>query len=245
MLNFHVYFRKRSFCKMKSLLFIFFGIVFSLGSLAAQEINLLDDAGKRHGIWQKKFPDSDQLRYKGQFEHGKEIGTFNFYCEDCKSQPMVVKEFSSKNSMADVQYFTKNGKLVCEGKIDGKERIGEWVYYHEKTVGIMTREFYREGVMDGIKTTYYLNGQITEELNFEKGLKQGENKYYSPDGVLLKKLLYFNDLLHGPAEYYDAYGNVSIIGQYVKGKKHGLWKYYKNGKVELEEIYPKPLKKRQ
>jgi len=230
---------------MKLSFFIFFGIITSLGSLIAQEINQLDDAGERHGTWQKKFPNSDQLRYKGQFKHGKEIGTFKFYCEDCGSQPMVIKKFLSKKNQADVQYFTKSGKLVSEGKMAGKHRMGEWVYYHEKTAGIMTREFYREGVMDGVKTTFYLNGQITEELNYENGLKQGENKYYSPDGILLKKLMYFNDLLHGPAEYYDAYGNVTIKGQYVNGKKHGLWKYYKNGKVELEETYPKPLKNRQ
>jgi len=230
---------------MKLSFIIFFGIITSLGSLIAQEINQLDDAGERHGTWQKKFPNSDQLRYKGQFKHGKEIGTFKFYCEDCGSQPMVIKKFSSKKNQADVQYFTKSGKLVSEGKMAGKHRMGEWLYYHEKTAGIMTREFYNEGVMDGVKTTYYLNGQITEELKYENGLKQGENKYYSPDGILLKKLMYFNDLLHGPAEYYDAYGNVTIKGQYVNGKKHGLWKYYKNGKVELEETYPKPLKNRQ
>lgn len=230
---------------MKLSFIIFFGIITSLGSLIAQEINQLDDAGERHGTWQKKFPNSDQLRYKGQFKHGKEIGTFKFYCEDCGSQPMVIKKFSSKKNQADVQYFTKSGKLVSEGKMAGKHRMGEWLYYHEKTTGIMTREFYNEGVMDGVKTTYYLNGQITEELKYENGLKQGENKYYSPDGILLKKLMYFNDLLHGPAEYYDAYGNVTIKGQYVNGKKHGLWKYYKNGKVELEETYPKPLKNRQ
>lgn len=229
---------------MKLSFFIFFGIITSLGSLVAQEINQLDDAGERHGIWQKKFSNSDQLRYKGQFKHGKEIGTFKFYCKDCGSQPMVIKKFSSKKNQADVQYFTKSGKLVSEGKMAGKHRMGEWVYYHEKTAGIMTREFYNEGVMDGVKTTFYLNGQITEELKYENGLKQGENKYYSPDGILLKKLKYFNDLLHGPAEYYDAYGNVTIKGQYVNGKKHGLWKYYKNGKVELEETYPKPSKNR-
>ena len=229
---------------MKLSFFIFFGIITSLGSLVAQEINQFDDAGERHGIWQKKFPNSDQLRYKGQFKHGKEIGTFKFYCEDCKSQPMVIKKFSSRNNQADVQYFTKSGKLVSEGKMAGKDRIGEWVYYHKKTVGIMTREFYHDGVIDGVKSTYYLNGQITEELNYENGLKQGENNYYSPAGILLKELMYFNDLLHGPAKYYDAHGNVTIKGQYIKGKKHGLWKYYKNGKVELEETYPKPLKNR-
>ena len=230
---------------MKLSFFIFLGIIFSLGALSAQEFNQLDETGKRHGIWKKNFPKSDQLRYEGQFEHGKEVGTFKFYCDDCNSQPMVVKEFSRKGHVAEVTYFTKKGKLVSEGKMDEKNRIGEWVYYHEKSNSVMTREFYSEGVLDGVKTTYYSNGQITEELNFENGIKQGDNFYYAPDGVLLKKLLYYNDQLHGPAEYYDASGNVTINGQYLKGKKHGLWKYYKYGKIVLEETYPKPLKNKQ
>ncbi len=228
---------------MKPFIIIFFGIICGPGTVFAQEINQMDEAGKRHGIWKKKFPDSDQLRYEGQFEHGKEVGTFKFYCDDCKSQPMVIKEFSPRDQVAAVRYFTKKGKLVSEGKMEGKKRIGEWMYYHEKSKSVLTREFYVKGVLEGVKTTYYTNGQVTEELNYENGLKQGENNYYAPNGVLLKKLNYDNDQLHGPAEYFDANGNTNILGQYVKGKKHGLWKYYKNGKVELEEIYPKPLRK--
>jgi len=56
-------------------------------------------------------------------------------------------------------------------------------------------------------------------------------------------LQYINDQLHGPAEYYDANGNLTIKGQYVDGKKHGLWRYYKNGNLVLEETYPKPREK--
>ena len=70
---------------------------------------------------------------------------------------------------------------------------------------------------------------------------EGPNNYYSPEGILLKKLHYKNDLLVGQAFYYDANGNVSIEGNYKEGRKHGVWKYYKDGKVVLEEIYPKPL----
>ncbi|NND63859.1 MAG: hypothetical protein HKN48_11785 [Flavobacteriaceae bacterium] len=224
---------------MKVILFIFFGMSFGLSGFA-QEFNQFDENGKRHGVWKKKFPKSDQLRYEGEFNHGKEVGTFKFYCEDCKTQPMVVKEFSKNDDISEVKYYTKKGKLVSEGKMEGKERIGEWVYYHEKANTVMTREFYSKGALDGKKSTYYLNNQLTEELNYKNGKREGPNNYYSPDGVLLKKLLYVNDNLHGPAEYYDANGNVTIKGQYLNGKKHGLWKYYKNGKVELEETYPKP-----
>ncbi len=220
------------------LLLLFF---LNLSLCAAQEgYNQFDANNERHGPWKKYFEGSRQLRYEGQFEHGKEVGTFKFYCEDCKDQPMVVKEFSSKDNTADVKYFTIKGKLVSEGKMEGKERIGEWLYYHKKSSDIMSRENYLDGKIHGKKITYYPNGQITEELSYENGLMQGENHYYSPEGILLKKLRYSNDQLHGEATYYDASGNVSIKGFYKEGKKHGLWQYYKNGEVVLEETFPKP-----
>ena len=107
----------------------------------------------------------------------------------------------------------------------------------------MTREFYNsEGDLDGLKTVYYLNNKIAEEVNYSKGKKEGDNIYYSPEGVILKKLIYVNDELHGPATYYDAYGKVILEGNYKEGKKHGIWKTYKNGKFVKEEVFPKPRK---
>jgi antitoxin component YwqK of YwqJK toxin-antitoxin module len=156
---------------------------------------------------------------------------------------MAVKEFKANSVISDVKYYTPKGKLVSEGKMDGKKRIGEWLYYHKNSSKVMTSEFYKNGKLDGQKTTFYLNDVITEETTYVDGLKEGSNNYYSPDGILLKKLQYRNDVLVGTAIYYDSGGNISIEGNYKNGKKHGLWKYYKYGKVILEEIFPKPLKK--
>ena len=226
---------------MKFLFLFFLGSFLSLTSLPAQVINQVDANGKRHGLWQKNYKGTNQLRYEGAFEHGKEVGTFKFYCEDCKKMPMAVKEFKANSAISDVKYYTSKGKLVSEGKMDGKERIGEWLYYHKKSSKVMTSEFYKNGKLNGLKKTFYLNDVITEETTYVNGMKEGPNNYYSPEGILLKKLQYRNDVLVGPALYYDSGGNISIKGNYKKGKKHGLWKYYKNGKVFLEEKYPKPL----
>lgn len=227
---------------MRAVFLFFFGMFFTLTSIG-QEVNQFDENGERHGPWKKYFPGTEQLRYEGQFEHGKEVGIFKFYCEDCKGQPMVVKSFNPNDHVAEVKYYTASGKLVSEGKMDGKNRIGEWVYYQKKSKDVMTRETYVEGKLHGVKTTYYENGKVTEELTYNNGIMEGPNNYYSYDGVLLKKLKYVNDDLHGPAEYFDAAGNLVISGQYKEGKKHGLWKHYRGGQVVKEETFPKPVKK--
>lgn len=225
---------------MKAFLLFFLVLMIGFNSLSQSDLNQFDVNNERHGQWKKYFPGTTQLRYEGTFEHGKEVGTFKFYCEDCKSQPMVVKEFSSKDNTAEVKYYTVKGKLVSEGKMDGKKRIGEWVYYHEKSHVVMTRENYVNDKLHGKKLTYYPNGKVTEEINYTDGVMQGDNLYYAPDGALLKKLKYVDNELHGEAFYYDAYGNVTIKGFYRNGKKHGLWQYFKDGKVTLEETFPKP-----
>jgi antitoxin component YwqK of YwqJK toxin-antitoxin module len=228
----------------KIALFFFFGIIFcSVTAFSQSETNQMDAQGKRQGVWKKTYPGTTQLRYEGTFEHGKEIGEFKFYCEECKDKPTATKVFNIKEGVADVKYFTIKGKLVSEGKMKDKDRIGEWVYYHEKSTNVMTRENYNNGKLDGKVITYYPDGKITEEINYKQGIKEGEDNYYAPNSVLLKKLIYKEDKLQGPASYYDANGNVVIEGFYKEGKKHGLWKYYKDGKVTLEETYPKPTDK--
>ena len=230
--------------KFRSTLFLFFVFCFYTSVFTAQtSINQLDADGKRHGVWKKKFPQSKQVRYEGTFEHGKEVGEFKFYCEECKNIPSTIITYDRTSSISEVKYFTIKGKLVSEGKMDDKDRTGEWVFYHEKSKAPMSKENYQKGKLHGLVATYYLNGKITEEKNYVMGILEGSNNYYSPEGVMLKKLNYTNDQLHGPAFYYDANGNITIEGNYKSGKKHGLWKYHKNGKVVLEETFPKETPK--
>lgn len=209
----------------------------------AQETNQMDSNGKRHGVWKKYFDGTKQLRYEGAFDHGKEVGTFKFYCAECKSKPAVIKEFAIDNAIADVKYYTIKGKLVSEGKMDGKLRIGEWVYFHKKSAEVMTRESYQNGKLTGKKYVYYGNGIVAEEASYSNGVLSGPSLYYSYDSKLLKELIYKNDLLEGPAAYYDAKGQKVMEGNYINDRKKGVWKFYKNGQFEKEETFPKPYKK--
>lgn len=203
-----------------------------------KEINQFDEAGKRHGIWKKHYSDSTQLRYEGTFEHGKEVGEFKFYCEDCKDKPNAILQYNKRNNIADVQYLDKKGKIISEGKMENQKRIGKWKYYHPNSDILMSEENYSNGKLDGITVTYYPNGKKTEEIDYKAGVENGIHNYYSQEGILIKKLLFENGKLNGPAFYYDASGHLTIEGFYKQGKKDKTWKYYENGEVVLEEEYP-------
>lgn len=221
---------------MKYLIIIF--LLSSVSALAQADINQFDAEGQRHGIWKKKYPGTQQLRYEGQFEHGREVGTFRFYCKSCGSQPTTVMEYH-QDGTATVSYFTPKGHLVSTGTMRQKKRVGDWVYYHKGSKKIMMREQYENDLLHGEKQTYYPSGQLAETQRYEKGEAHGENRYYSPEGVLIKNLQYALGKLEGPASYYDASGNLIIEGTYKNGQKHGLWKCYEEGKLTKEETFPK------
>ena len=56
-------------------LFVHFFVIIAF----AQKNNQMDADGNRHGIWKKNFDNTQQVRYEGEFNHGKEIGLFKFY----------------------------------------------------------------------------------------------------------------------------------------------------------------------
>ncbi|MGV6828584.1 MAG: toxin-antitoxin system YwqK family antitoxin [Flavobacteriales bacterium] len=226
------------------MIYTFLLISISFISWSQDTLNQFDENGKRHGKWKKYFENSKQIRYQGTFNHGKEIGTFYFYCSDCGDQPMVIKEFSKKNDTTFVQFFAKKGKLASQGYMINKKRVGEWLYFQKVGNQIMTKEFYVDGKLEGLKTTYYKNNVVAEEVTYHNDVKEGIAKVYSFTGVLLKKLPYHKDQLNGKVVYYDANGLIEIEGIYKNGLKDGIWSYYKNGKFIKEELFPKPRKKK-
>lgn len=218
---------------------IILSLLFCMHSGYSQsEYNQNDNRGRHHGPWKQYYPNSKQLRYEGNFHHGKETGTFKFYCNECGDKPNAIKHFDLESDLADVSFYEK-GKLAAQGKMRGKDYVGKWIYYHKNSEKIMMEEHYAEGLLDGKKTVFYPNGNLAEEIHYKKGIKEGINNYYAPDGTLLKKLNYHKNHLHGKAEYYDAKGNLIIKGYYKNGLKDKIWRYYENGKMSKEEHYPK------
>ncbi|KAA1247830.1 toxin-antitoxin system YwqK family antitoxin [Aquimarina sp. RZ0] len=218
--------------------FLFYIFIISSFTSFAQEYNAFDKNGKRHGKWQKKYENTDQLRYEGTFEHGKEIGEFKFYKPKGGTKPTAIKLFSKNTDTADVKYFTNNGKVISEGKMIGKERVGVWKYYHKNSSKVMMKEEYVSGKLTGEQLTYFENGQLTEKTSYNHGKKHGKSMMYSEKGIMIKEFTYENDKLHGPTKYYDTKGKLEIEGFYKRGRKDGLWKYYENGKLSEEKVFP-------
>ncbi len=128
---------------MKSIIFLFF--FNTLFSLAQTDFNKLDNNGKKHGVWKGLYPESKRVRYEGTFEHGKEVGVFNYY-DDTKAQSIIAtREFTAKDNSVYTIFYDQRKNKVSEGKQVNKLFEGQWKYYHQNSKEVMTIENYKNG----------------------------------------------------------------------------------------------------
>jgi len=210
----------------------------------AQSFNQMDSNGKRHGVWKKNFEGTKILRYEGEFNHGKEIGTFKFYKNlNNKSVLTATRSFKSNSDIAEVKFYSSTKNLISEGKMKGKTYVGKWLYYHNKSKQVMSEESYdSKGKLEGQKKTYYLSGKIADIVIYREGKLNGEAKSFSETGKLISHFNYKNGELHGPAKIYDTKGNIKKEGVYQKDRRHGIWKFYENGKFVKEKDFTRRSK---
>jgi antitoxin component YwqK of YwqJK toxin-antitoxin module len=228
----------KRFSIMKHTIFLIITLLL-VGNLSAQDINQFDANGKRHGIWKKNFENTKQLRYEGQFDHGKEVGLFKFYkLIKKKSVLTATKQFNDKDTSAYVKFLSSRGKVISEGNMEVKKYVGKWTYYHKSSNDVMTTETYNSnGLLQGEKLVFYKDGVVAERANYVDGKLQGESNWYSIKGVVLKAFLYDNNELHGVAKYYNGKAELLAEGRYKRGKKVGVWKYYENGELTEEKDF--------
>src|SRR5690606_40711064 len=70
---------------------------------------------------------------------------------------------SSDLDVAEVIFYASNRKIISQGKMRGKNHIGEWKYYHKDGKQIMNIEHYNaQGQLDGESLVYYNTGQMAE-----------------------------------------------------------------------------------
>lgn len=213
------------------------GLVFltSFNMEAQDKSNQFDADGKRHGVW-KKFYNNGRVRYVGQFNHGKEIGTFKYYSAATSEFPIVVKEFNSANNTAAVSFFTKKGDLESKGLMIGKNREGKWLYFHVDGKTVMVEENYKNGKLHGAYKTFYNSGKPTELAHYKDGQLSGNFKKYSIKGHLYQDFNYENGKLNGPAIYYNRKsGQLTTKGQFKDDIRVGTWENYVDGELVSTE----------
>ena len=202
--------------------------------VSAQDFNKTDANGKKDGVWKGVYEVSKRPRYEGTFDHGKETGIFKFFDDTKKGDVVATRDFTANDGSSYTIFYDQNKNKVSEGKEVGKAREGEWKYYHKASKVLMTLENYKNGKLEGLRSVYYPNSKIAEEMNYVNGSKEGVYKKYGQNGTLLEQSTYKNNEYNGEAVFYDADGVVASKGKFVNGKKANMWQFYLKGKLTKE-----------
>jgi antitoxin component YwqK of YwqJK toxin-antitoxin module len=74
-------------------------IIFFISStiFAQEKFNQLDEKGNKNGPWKGVYEDTKYTKYEGQFEHGKEIGVFNFYDNTKVKKIIATRDFTAND----------------------------------------------------------------------------------------------------------------------------------------------------
>jgi antitoxin component YwqK of YwqJK toxin-antitoxin module len=203
--------------------------------MAQTNQNQFDAKGLRHGYWKGTYEDTKNIRFEGNFNHGKETGTFSYYANSEKKVVMATRVFDA-NDNAYTVFFNEKGLKVSEGNVKNKLRQGVWTFYHNNSTSVMSTENYVNGKLEGNKIVYFPDGKVAEEVAYKNGLKNGTSKIYSKAGTLKEESVYVDGLMQGPYKVYDDNGSVIINGQYKKDKKNGFWKYYNGNNVLIKTV---------
>jgi antitoxin component YwqK of YwqJK toxin-antitoxin module len=209
---------------------------------AQTDFNALDDKGRKHGVWKGVYEASGRPRYEGTFDHGVEIGVFNFFDDTKVKSIIATRAFNAKENSCYTTFYDQKKNVVSEGKEINKLREGQWKYYHKASKAIMTLENYKKGKLEGIRTVYYPSGKVVDEINYKNGLKEGVYKKYSENGIVLENSFFKNGEYDGEAIYKDPNDLVVAKGKFKDGKKIGKWQFFINGKLSSEEDMDKPKK---
>lgn len=211
-----------------------------------EKLNQLDANGNRIGLWKGTHEKSKRPRYEGTFVNGKETGVFKYFDDTKAGKVIATRDFTKGDGSCFVTYFDQKGNKVSHGFLN-KDRVkeGEWKYYHKESPIVMSVENYGSGKLQGKVVVFYPEGNIASESHYKDGILEGVYKKYTKQGIVIEEIPYVNGQFSGLVTYRDIKGKLYAQGQYNKGLKTGVWKYYKDGKLDKEvDIEAEALKRR-
>lgn len=224
---------------MSSRTFLLAGLMLITAPLLAQPTdpapNHVDAQGLKQGRWVRKWAGSDKVRFIGQFNDDKPVGTFMYYATTGELESRI--DHYPGGQAAHARHYHPNGRLMAEGRYLGQEKDSTWNYYDAQG-RLRSTEQWKAGTMDGEMTTYYADGTVAERRMFSNGPKDGLVEQFYPNGQLRYRANYVDGTPDGQEVFYFANGNKEIQGRWVNGFRDGGWTYYnENGSSRIQVLY--------
>lgn len=117
------------------------------------------------------------------------------------------------------------------GLKDGKKTIHRDVLNDQKVCELQSIGNYKNGVLHGVHTSWYANGEMFELEHYVDGKLDGVRKVWSKGGKLKFRDTYSKGNLNGLSESWHRNGQKFHEINYKDGRKHGLATYWLPNRV--------------
>lgn len=178
---------------------------------------------KRYIIWYINGQKAHETNYKN-------IGTEYAWLVEWYTNGQKYSEEITINKRNSLKYWHKNGLLASENK-------GYIETYWYENGQIRCEEHLLGYTPDGIKISWYPNGQKMTAGYHDKEKKEYIWDYWYENGQQWKKEIYKKGKHFSYSEWYKT-GEIKLTMYFVEGKLNGLCSaWYKNGSKKFEEYY--------
>ncbi|MFM7233985.1 MAG: toxin-antitoxin system YwqK family antitoxin [Flavobacteriales bacterium] len=200
------------------------------------DFNKKDVKGKRDGIWVQQWKDTRNLLYKGQYEHGKPVGSWQrFYPDGTLSATM---NHVQDTTVIDAIFFHTDGiTKASEGRFVQKRKDGNWRIWSE-TGSLMSEENYKDSLLEGACKYFFDSGQLLKLETYKLGRLEGPFSEYFENGKKKAEGTHTAGERDGAFKQWYPSGVVDCEGKYIKGLQDGTWRYYHtDGKLKISVLY--------
>ena len=207
------------------------GYLFENGIMSYEGITDLN--GKRQGKWIEYY-ETGEIRSEGEYLNSAPVGDWKFYFQDKTIE--IVGSYNRKGQKTGEWkcYYPDGKPLMIENYEDGKLE-GFFVEYDDAGNEISKGQFV-ENAEDG--EWIYLHGNVMEKGSYFDGMRQGIWKTWFENGKLASEIEFEQDLPNGRFVIYWENGVTKLIGKYVTGLPSGVWrKYDEEGTLFLTTVY--------
>jgi antitoxin component YwqK of YwqJK toxin-antitoxin module len=195
-----------------------FVLVGCLFATSLWSINEVDKKGRKQGEWIKKY-DNGVVMYKGEFKDDMPIGEFRRFYE---TGTLHSVQNHKDNNVSDIVIYEQDGKTIStKGSYIGKVKDGRWTYYIEGKISL--EEQFENGKLNGLSKVYTKKGELIEEIPYVQGKIDGVKRCFLPDGKKYSECAYKEGVEHGDYKLYEGFDYPVIEGVYVHGKRNGEW----------------------
>ncbi len=168
--------------------------------------------------------------------HGKDSDVI-VYCEN--SVPTMISEYEGRMKQGWSTFVDQYGRMTGKASIVDDQPVGIVTYYN--TDGGKTEEInFEKGAKNGAQITYYDTGEKSSEWINKNDVAEGLYTTYYKDGSIYCQSTFKNDEFHGKSYCNYASGQLEFTVEYNMGKFDGKRiNYYQNGNMNSTESYVK------